>query len=110
MTALPPPVLPDTYFRPPLDPDREGRLARYAERAAARLPLFGDGPPAPPDDGVGRCAGCGAAAPQRKGLKPLGWDVRRDQIMPDRPSYRPVILTCPACLESLREQGVYLCS
>jgi hypothetical protein len=41
------------------------RLDYYAERAAARLPLFEDGDPVPPEAIVFECWGCGLGTPYR---------------------------------------------
>lgn len=53
------------------------RLDYYAERAARRVPLDRDGPPAPPDEPGAVCAGCGTPSPNgnRVGIGRSCWWV-----------------------------------
>ena len=56
-------------------PGHSERLARYAERAERRLPLFEDGPPVP-DDGPTECWGCGVKPGRATWLEKIGWASR----------------------------------
>lgn len=72
------------------------RVERHAARAAAGLPLFEDGPPAPPP-GELLCWGCGGYAPARVKLKEDGWKT----VVTTRCGCELRELYCPECFKAL---------
>lgn len=85
-----PPVVPSSRLAPA---DLEERLARYAKRAARRLPLFGPGRAAKPEPAV-CCMGCGAVPPKRSHLHRFGWVHR---VVRHDDSVRLAETYCPEC-------------
>lgn len=71
----------------------EARLLRYGARARARLPLFGDGPPAPPEP-VTACMGCGVVPSRPTHLTLIGWAVVTHADVSFREIY------CPECRDA----------